>query len=100
VTNDTELVVRSDLSEEDVFACFRPSAVALYREQPQGSPRNVWKATVAGLEPTADGVRVDLTGPLPVTADVTAAAIAELDLVPGSVVWASLKATEIEVYPA
>lgn len=100
VTDSAELVVQSALPAEDVFACFRPSAVALYREQPQGSPRNVWKATVSGLEPTADGVRVDLAGPLPVAADVTAGAVADLDIVAGSVVWASLKATEIEVYPA
>jgi molybdate transport system ATP-binding protein len=31
---------------------------------------------------------------------VTAAAVAELDLVPGAEVWAAVKATEITVYPA
>ncbi|WP_163512601.1 sulfate/molybdate ABC transporter ATP-binding protein [Fodinicola acaciae] len=101
VVDGAELVVQPPtMKTGEVFACFRPSAVALYRERPQGSPRNVWKATVTGLEPTADGVRVDLAGPLAATSDVTAAAIAELDLVPGSVVWVSLKATEVEVYPA
>lgn len=95
-----ELVAHSAPPAAEVFGCFRPAAVALHRRRPEGSPRNVWQATVAGLEPTADGVRVDLAGDLPVTADVSAAAIAELDLVPGTAVWASVKAAEIDVYPA
>ncbi|GAA1678427.1 ABC transporter ATP-binding protein [Fodinicola feengrottensis] len=95
-----ELVAHSAIEAAEVFGCFRPAAVALYRERPDGSPRNVWQATVVGLEPTADGVRVELSGDVPATADVTAAAIAELDLLPGTVVWASVKAAEIEIYPA
>jgi molybdate transport system ATP-binding protein len=35
-----------------------------------------------------------------VLADCTAAAVAELDLRPGAPVWLSVKASEIEVYPA
>jgi molybdate transport system ATP-binding protein len=34
-----------------------------------------------------------------VTAEVTPAAVAELGLAPGATVWASIKATEIRVYP-
>jgi len=35
-----------------------------------------------------------------VLADVTPAAIADLDLVPGSRAWIAVKATEIRTYPA
>jgi molybdate transport system ATP-binding protein len=41
-----------------------------------------------------------LSGALPVLADVTAAAAAELDLVPGRQVWWAVKATDTRVYPA
>jgi molybdate transport system ATP-binding protein len=43
---------------------------------------------------------VQVTGSPSVLADVTPAAVAELDLVPGSTVWVSVKASEVEVYPA
>jgi molybdate transport system ATP-binding protein len=43
-------------------------------------------------------VRCDLAGEVPLTADVTATAFAELRLAPGAAVWASVKASEIAVY--
>jgi len=82
------------------FVAFPPAAVAVYRSRPDGSPRNVWPARVAGVEPYGDALRLELDGPLPVAADVTALAAAELDLVTGSEVWASVKASEVEAYPA
>ncbi len=82
------------------FAVIRPQAVALYRAAPDGSPRNVWTATVADLDVRADRVRVNLSGPLPIIAEVTPAALAALDLRPGDDVWVSVKATEITTYPA
>jgi molybdate transport system ATP-binding protein len=82
-----------------VLVAVRPAAVALHREHPEGSPRNVWEATVAEIEGFAERVRVRLVGPVPLVAEVTVAAVDELGLRPGSAVWASVKATEIEVYP-
>jgi molybdate transport system ATP-binding protein len=43
---------------------------------------------------------VIVAGPVPVTAEVTPAAVRELELTAGTPVWASIKATEITVYPA
>lgn len=83
-----------------VFVAFRPSAVALHRQQPEGSARNCWPGRVGGLEQRSDTVRVQVTATPPVLADVTAAAVAELDLTVGASVWASVKATEIHSYPA
>ncbi|MGH9085478.1 MAG: ABC transporter ATP-binding protein [Acidimicrobiales bacterium] len=83
-----------------VLVAVRPAAVALHRAHPEGSPRNVWEAVVAEVEGWAERARVRLDGPIPLVAEVTAAAVTELDLRPGQAVWASVKATEIAVYPA
>ncbi|GAA1257657.1 ABC transporter ATP-binding protein [Kitasatospora nipponensis] len=82
------------------FVAFPPSAVTLYRTRPESSARNVWELTVAGLDLHGDQVRADLTGPVPLAADLTPAAAAELDLSPGTPVWASVKATQTRAYPA
>ena len=55
---------------------------------------------VVGLEQHGDTVRVQVAAELPVLADVTTAAVAELSLTVGSAVWAAAKATEIRAYPA
>ena len=84
----------------EVLAVAHPRAVALYRRPPDGTPRNVWPLVVVDIERTADRVRVRLDGPVPLVAEITAGAAADLVLRPGEEVWASLKATEVEVYPA
>ena len=93
------LSVAESLSGE-VFLAFPPSAVALFRTRPDGSPRNLWQATVGGIEPHGDQVRVLLDGPVPASADITPAALAELGLADGDRVWAAVKATETHAYPA
>ncbi|MEU0484558.1 ABC transporter ATP-binding protein [Streptosporangium sp. NPDC006013] len=85
--------------EGPAFVAFPPSAVALYRTRPDGSPRNLWQATIEGIERHGDSVRIHLAGPIAAAADVTPAAVADLDLTPGQRVWASVKATETHVYP-
>jgi molybdate transport system ATP-binding protein len=47
-----------------------------------------------------DRVRVRVTGQVPIVAEVTPAAVGELHLADGGPVWASVKATEVTVYPA
>jgi len=94
-----ELVAASDVVG-DVFAVVPPNAVALYRNEPEGTPRNVVAGTVEHLDVEGDRVRVIVAGPVPVTAEVTPAAVDDLELTPGTTVWASIKATEITVYPA
>jgi molybdate transport system ATP-binding protein len=82
-----------------VFAAFRPNAVTLHRDKPVGSARNVWAGRVAELLPAGDRARVRFDGAIPLVAEVTTAAVAELHLADGGAVWASLKATEVDVYP-
>ncbi|MGW5369251.1 ABC transporter ATP-binding protein [Streptomyces sp. NPDC004009] len=84
-----------------VFVAFPPSAVTLFRDRPTGaSARNLWACEVAGLETHGDQIRADLTGELPLAADLTTVAAAELDLRPGASVWATVKATQTHAYPA
>ncbi|MFD3309021.1 ABC transporter ATP-binding protein [Streptomyces sp. NPDC058694] len=84
-----------------VFVAFPPSAVTLYRDRPTGSSaRNLWQCEVAGLETHGDQIRADLTGELPLAADLTTVAAAELDLHPGATVWATVKAAQTHAYPA
>jgi molybdate transport system ATP-binding protein len=43
---------------------------------------------------------VGIGGPVPLAAEVTLEAASELDLTPGRLVVAAVKATEVRVYPA
>jgi molybdate transport system ATP-binding protein len=81
-----------------VFAAVRPESVALFLARPEGSPRNVWPLRLAGAVPHGTTVRCELSGAVPLVADVTATAFAELGLAPGSEVWAAVKASEVAVY--
>jgi molybdate transport system ATP-binding protein len=86
---------------EPAVAVFRPAAVAVHIERPHGSPRNVFPATVAAMEPHGDVVRVRAGGPgwvAGLTADLTPAAVADLLLTPGDEVFLAVKAAEVDVH--
>jgi molybdate transport system ATP-binding protein len=93
-------LVAADLHRGEVFAAVHPHAVALHRQPPEGTPRNVWAGTADTLEAAGDRVRVRVAGTVPIVAEVTPAAASELRLADGGPVWASVKATEVTVYPA
>jgi molybdate transport system ATP-binding protein len=80
---------------DPVIAAFRPQAVAVYRDEVHGSPRNAFPVIVTDVEPRADLVRVH-AGDL--AADITVQAAADLELAPGSRVTFTVKATEVAVY--
>jgi len=92
-------LVAAAATEGPVFATVHPRAVALFRSRPDGSPRNVWAAPIAGIEPALACLRIRIGGALPLVAEVTAAAAGDLGLVVGGTVWVALKATEIAVQP-
>jgi len=84
----------------DVLVSVRPSAITVSSQHPQpSSARNTWPAKITGLTLLADRVRLDLDGDPHALADVTPAAVAELSREPGSQVWLTVKATDLEVYP-
>ncbi|MFE6490678.1 ABC transporter ATP-binding protein [Streptomyces sp. NPDC057748] len=94
-------ITTAELLSGPVFVAFPPSAITLYRSRPSGSSaRNLWRCEVAGLETHGDQIRAALTGDLPLAADLTAVAAAELDLHPGAEVWATVKAAQTHAYAA
>jgi molybdate transport system ATP-binding protein len=93
-------VVLAHEASGPVHIAFPPTAVTLSLVEPAGSARNAWRGTVADVERHGDLVRVTVDGPVPLLADVTPLAVAELLLAPGVDVWAAVKATEITAYPA
>ena len=83
------------------LAVVRPSSVLVATAPPgASSARNSWPGAVVGLEALGDRVRVEVDGSPPLLADVTASAVAELRLAAGDPVWVSVKATDVEVWPA
>lgn len=100
VTLDAGRFTIAEPTTGPVHVAFPPSAVSLHPGQPGGSPRNSWPVTVTHLEQHAHTVRVHLDGTPPVLADVTPATVAELHLEPGTALHATVKATEITIYPA
>jgi molybdate transport system ATP-binding protein len=94
-------VVAGEAVDGAVFAAVHPRSIALHLEEPRGSARNVWSAVVDEVDLRGGLARLRLqVGDQAVVAEITAASCREMGLDPGTPVWASLKATEVEVFPA
>ena len=76
----------------------RPEAVTIHRHRPEGSARNAWPGVVAGLQPMHDRVRVQVDGAPSIIATVTPDAVAALHLMPGTEVWVTVKAVELDAH--
>lgn len=96
-TGELTLSVVEPTIRGPVRLTLRPSSVSLHRARPEGSPRNRWATVVEALEDLGPRVRVRIGAPLPLTVQITPAARADLELEPGTRVWASVKATDIGV---
>ncbi len=92
------LVVAEALPEgAQALAIIAPEAVAVHRDRPGGSPRNVWPGTVREITAVGSRLRV-LIAPEEapdLVAEITPEAAAELGIVDGAKVWTSVKATEV-----
>lgn len=95
-----QVVAAAGAEQGDVFAVVHPRAVAIHRNHPEGSPRNVWSGRATSIELLGNRVRVRIDGAISLVAEVTPAALKELNLVEGGEVWLSFKATDVGVYPA
>lgn len=86
------------------IALFQPSAVAVHVDVPHGSPRNVIAVTIGELDVNGTVVRVrgadQPDGGAGLAADVTAAAVTDLDLAPGRSVYFVVKAQEVGLHAA
>jgi molybdate transport system ATP-binding protein len=93
-------VVTADPVDGDVYVAIQPHSVTVSRAEPTGSARNAWRGRIAGSDLLGDRVRLHVDGVVALVAEVTAAAVADVDLHDGIEVWTSVKATDVEVYPA
>ena len=80
----------------DAAAVFSPRAVSVFVDEPSGSPRNVVPVVVSDLDQRGELVSVRADH---LSADITAAAAADLDLIPGMRVFFVVKSTEVTLYP-
>ncbi len=93
-------LIAADAPDGRVFVAVRPSAFTVHTSEPHGiSARIVWPGRLQALTPLADRIRLSVDGPQPVRVDVTASAVAELGLAPGTALWISAKATDVTTYP-
>ena len=88
-----------------VLVTASPTSLMLHTHQPSSSARNSWPATVREVHPQGERVRVSLDaarsdlGPARAVAEVTAAAVTDLEIVAGTHLWAAVKATDLTVSP-
>ena len=93
------VVTIAERAEGATLLLIRPNSISLHRNRPDSSARNQWHCQISGFDLLGDHVRVRLGGDIDLVAEVTPSAVGELGLVEGSSVWASVKATDITVYP-
>lgn len=94
-------VVIADAPAGPSYAVVRPHSIALVREPGAvSSARNTWRGTITDIDRLGDRVRVSIDGELALIAEITVAALEALQLRPGDDIHATVKATDIEVYPA
>jgi molybdate transport system ATP-binding protein len=100
-TDEGVHVVIADAFPGRSFGVIRPTSITLATNPPLGSSqRNTWSGRIIDVDRLGDRVRVGMEGQLPLTAEVTVAALEALQLRPGDEVFATVKATDIDVYPA
>jgi molybdate transport system ATP-binding protein len=98
---DGATVVVAGAEPGPAYAVIRPHSITLTRTAPSGtSARNTWPGTIVDIDRLGDRARVGIDGPIPLTAEITVAALQDLELRPGDDVHATVKATDIEVAPA
>jgi molybdate transport system ATP-binding protein len=94
------LVLADTTHRGRVFAVVHPRAVTLHHDRPEGSARNAWPGRVDAVEPLGDRLRVRVDARPPVVVETTEGGGRHVGLGDGAPVWISVKATEIDVYPA
>jgi molybdate transport system ATP-binding protein len=92
----------ADSGSGRAVAVFSPAAVAVFRDEPHGSPRNTVEVVVAELDSRGPAIRVRAEeqpdGAPGLAADITAEAAAELRLAPGERVYFAVKSQAIALH--
>lgn len=96
------LVDEPDAAGENAAATFSPRAVAVYRQVPDGSPRNTVRVRVDGIERQGELVRIWGTtdSGVRLAADITPSSVAGLALAIGQEITFVVKAAEVSIYAA
>jgi molybdate transport system ATP-binding protein len=100
ITVGAARATRPGPAHQATWVAIPPAAVALYAVRPAGSPRNTWPVVVRDVQLAGQSARVGLSGPVELTAELTAAAVTELRITVGQRLWAAVKASEVRAYPA
>ncbi len=82
----------------EVRLVIHPRAVSLHLADVRGSARNHWHGTIVDLDDLNGRVRVEIKAAITIVAEVTSESARELGLTRGQQIYASVKATEIEVH--
>jgi len=82
-----------------VLAAIAPADVSVSRQRPEGRPDNTWPGQVSAVDLMGDRVRVRISGPPGITAEVPPRAVDELKLDDGGELWACVSPSAITVYP-
>jgi molybdate transport system ATP-binding protein len=97
---DADAVDSADVTR--AVAVFAPAAVAVYRDEPHGSPRNTVEVVVSELDSRGPAIRVRAEeqpdGAPGLAADITAEAAAELRLAPGERVYFAVKSQSVVLH--
>jgi molybdate transport system ATP-binding protein len=84
-------------------ALFTPAAVAVFQDEPHGSPRNAAEVTVAELDALGGVIRLRAgsqpDGAPGLAADITPEAAADLRISPGTRLWFTVKAQQVAIHP-
>ena len=86
------------VADGPVLLTVHPRAVSLHPgAPPPESAANAWRAEVAAVEPLGERTRVQLASPIPLVAELPAAAVAGLG--PGTFVWVAVAPADITAQP-
>jgi molybdate transport system ATP-binding protein len=97
-SGDVTFHVLADGLSGPAYLAFAPSEVTLASERTHGSAQNVFPGRVKEILPMPDRLRILLDVGVPLSAEVTRDAAAKLPIVPGQRLFATIKATAIQVY--
>jgi molybdate transport system ATP-binding protein len=90
----------ADLSTKGpVNVSINPRSISLHRNMSHGSPRNNLPVVIDSVESLGDITRIVTAEPTPLVIDITTISANELNVRQGEHLWATIKATEIDVEP-
>lgn len=99
-TAEGATIVGVDTSPGPATVTIRPQSVTVSTQAPESSSaRNIWRGRLTDVNHMGERVRVSISDPITLTAEITAASYDELRLELGAEVFFSVKAMEVGIVP-